>query len=296
MGYQLVTKNGQFITRPITHPATDAQVRQQLESMAAAGTLTVGNSALADFLDNVDVDYGFDSASNANYTVIRVYKTKLDGSSQYPFVYAPNGSGAGTMSTYDITLQDGWLLAINGGIFDTATNKPDGVVIQNGTVIQNTAQTTHTGCKILTINGSGDLGYAAADADAATLVSQGIVSAVVGFMPILVDYQAVDSSQWNAVDHYTQNAQRQIIGQFGNGDYAIVTCEGRSYQNSDGWTIGEAQAVCQRLGLKFAYNLDGGGSTETMLGKKHFNTVYERTTGRIVPTFLVFNGKDTLNG
>jgi hypothetical protein len=96
------------------------------------------------------------------------------------------------------------------------------------------------------------------------------------------------------VSHYTSNAQRQIIGQWGCGDYAIITCEGRSNHNSDGWTIAEAQQICIKHGLKFAYNLDGGGSTETMLGKKHINTIYENETGRCVPTFIVFNGKNTL--
>ena len=53
---------------------------------------------------------------------------------------------------------------------------------------------------------------------------------------------------------------------------------------------GYAQTVCKKLGLKFAYNLDGGGSTETMFCGKHFNTIYENVTGRKVPTFIVFNG------
>jgi hypothetical protein len=131
---------------------------------------------------------------------------------------------------------------------------------------------------------------AAYDADANTLVQNGAVSVICGFMAIIKDYEAVPQSEWNNISHYTQNAQRQIIGQFGNGDYAIVTCEGRNYQHSDGWTIAEAQTVCLKLGLKFAYNLDGGGSTETMIGFKHFNTIYESTTGRKVPTFIVFNG------
>ena len=56
--------------------------------------------------------------------------------------------------------------------------------------------------------------------------------------------------------------------------------------------IAEAQTICQKIGLKFAYNLDGGGSTETILGKKQINTIYENQTGRKVPSFIVFNGTD----
>ncbi|MGN0478335.1 MAG: phosphodiester glycosidase family protein [Hominenteromicrobium sp.] len=249
-----------------------------------------GKTALDTFMDNTDIDYLYDEATGAYYTVIRVYKQKLDGSCQFPFVYAPNGSKAGDKSTYDMTMGEGWLLAVNSGIFNTSTKKPDGIVIQNGTVIQSTPSAVHSQCKPLTIDSSGNLGYADYDADAEELAAAGVVSAVCGFMPIVVDYAAVDSSEWNSVSHYTENAQRQIIGQWGNGDYAVITCEGRGYHNSDGWTIAEAQAVCIKHGLKFAYNLDGGGSTETMLGQKPVNTIYENATGRIVPTFIVFDG------
>lgn len=254
-----------------------------------------GKTPLDTFLDNTDVDYAYDADTVAYYTVIRIYKQKLDGSKQYPFVYAPNGAGAGDKSTYDMTVEDGWFLAINSGIFNTGTKKPDGILIQNGSVLQNSPSATHSKCKPLTIDGNGNLGYAAYDADAENLVKNGIVSAVCGFMPIIVDYAAVPDSEWNSVSHYTDNAQRQIIGQWGNGDYAIITCEGRNHHNSDGWTIAEAQSICIKHGLKFAYNLDGGGSTETMLGLKHINTIYESTTGRIVPTFIVFNGTDSFS-
>ena len=245
---------------------------------------------LKTFVDNTDIDYAFDSTTNANYTVIRIYKNKIDGTKQYPFVYAPNGVNAGTKTTYNLSHAEGWLLAINAGVFDTSNCKPDGILIQNGEVLQGTPTATHSQCKPLTIDRNGNLGSAAYNADADELVGSGIVSAVTGFMPIIVDYEPVPSSEWNSVDHYTQNAQRQIIGQFGNGDYAIITCEGRGHNNSDGWTIEEAQNICRKHGLKFAYNLDGGGSTETMLGLKHMNTIYEGTTGRKVPTFIVFNG------
>lgn len=254
-----------------------------------------GDSALDTFIANTDIAHLYDDTTGAYYTVIRVYKQKIDGTYQYPFVYAPNGANAGNKSTLDMTKSDGWLLAINGGVFDTSTLKPDGIVIQNGVSIHNAPTATHSACKPLTINENGILGYASADADTADLIADGIVSAVCGFMPIIIDYESVPENEWNSVSHYTQNTQRQIIGQWGNGDYAIITCEGRGFHNSDGWTIAEAQAICRKHGLKFAYNLDGGGSTETMLGLKPVNTIYENITGRKVPTFIVFNGTDSFS-
>lgn len=294
-GSILQDKNGQRLQ--IMDQAARDQAAQNAERIGKLSeeiaNITGGNKTAFDaFMDNTDVDYAYDEATGAYYTVIRIYKDKLDGTKQYPFVLFPNDGQART--TYDLVMQDGYFLAINGGIFNNATT-PDGMVIQNGVVMQNSVTTLHPNCKPLMIDGDGNLGYAADDADANDLVAAGIVSAVSGFMPIVVDYAAVPDTEWNAVSHYTQNAQRQIIGQWGCGDYAIITCEGRSNHNSDGWTIAEAQQICIKHGLKFAYNLDGGGSTETMLGKKHINTIYENETGRRVPTFIVFNGTTTLD-
>lgn len=242
----------------------------------------------ADFLRNVQISHGYDSSSDTHYTALRIYKERLDGTVQYPFVYAPNAGGAGAFSVKDLALAENWPLVINAGIFHMDTGCPDGLLIQNGSPIQQGPSTTVAGCKPLTIDFQGDLSYAEADATAADL--SGIVSTVCGFMPIVIDHVAVPQEGWNAVDNYTQQAQRQIIGQYENGDYAIVTCEGRGFGGSKGWTIAQAQQVCLELGLKFAYNLDGGGSTGTVVDKKQLNTIYEGATGRKVPTFLLFNG------
>ena len=269
---------------------TEQELTPEQQEQARKNIGAAKESALDNFIANTDIAHLYDETTGAYYTVIRVYKQKIEGTYQYPFVYAPNGANAGNKSTLDMTKGDGWLLAINAGVFNASTLKPDGIVIQNGVSINNSPTVTHSENKPLTISENGTLGYAEADADTAELIASGIVSAVCGFMPIIVDYEPVPENEWNSVSHYTQNAQRQIIGQWGNGDYAIITCEGRGFHNSDGWTIAEAQTICRKHGLKFAYNLDGGGSTETMLGLKPVNTIYENTTGRIVPTFIVFNG------
>lgn len=247
------------------------------------------------FPDNMQLDYRFDEATNANYTVIRIFKTKLDGTKQYPFVYAPNGSGAGTKSTLQMNMEKNFWVAINGGVFYTNSanaNKPRGIVVQNGVLIQQ--GTAESRVFPLTIDRSGNLGYAMPDASGTALISNGAVSVVSGWAPIIIDYDDA-SKVISGAYHDDTNAQRQIIGQFGNGDYAIITCEGRSYDHSDGWTIDEAITICKEIGLKFAYNLDGGGSTETVIGKKQVNTIYEGTYGRIVPTYIVFNGKDAFS-
>jgi len=251
------------------------------------------NDKAASFSDNMELDYAYDSDTNANYSVIRVFQTKRDGTKQYPFVRYP-----GRMKASELAAQEGWSLIINAGLGVSASQPIDGVAIENGIVKNDGPATYHVGAMPLTIDTNGNLNAVDANTTASSLVSEGIVSATCGFCAIIDNYQAVsplpDVNIGGAGNHFNQNAQRQIIGQFGNGDYAIVSCAGRSQFNSDGWKLSEAQTICIKLGLKFAYNLDGGKSVATFLRKK---PVWDFMAGetRIVPSFIVFNGTDTFS-
>lgn len=252
------------------------------------------SESCSEFLKNIKVDYFWDEESNTNYSMVRVFKKRIDGKFQYPHVYVPNGTGKPIESALDCALNHGWYLTINAGCGGTY-GSPNGTLIQDGKVVQQGPTEQHPTAMPLTIDNNGDLWYASADADAEALVNSGIVSAVCGFMPIIKEYAPVPESEWiTDINHFNTGAQRQIIGQFWNGDYAIITCEGRNNGNSTGFTIAQAQAVCKKHGLKFAYNLDGGGSTGLVIDKKMINTIYEGTTGRKVPAFIVFNGETSL--
>ena len=169
-----------------------------------------------------------------------------------------------------------------------------GLMIENSVVIDDTTLPVETGAIPLSINQNGDLGYLDVDfiGKGQTYVNQGIVSAMCGFFPVISDYVDFDyptdipgteTSAW-------QHAPRQIIGQFGNGDYMLLTSEGRDFDHSVGLTMQDVQRICKTLGVKFAYNLDGGGSTQTVIGKRIVNSIYEGTSGRKRGTFIVFNG------
>lgn len=206
-----------------------------------------------------------------------------------PSVLAPNGVRKGDKPAVDVA--GDFPLCINAGLFNPHpyTYEPEGILIANGKVIQNRPAVFYHDSMPLTIDKGGKLWYAEADADAYDLVSKGIVSAVCGFMPIVIDGKSVPHNRWTKVPHYQQPHQRQIIGQFENGDYGILTCEGRGYADSVGWTIEQAQKVCLIHGFQFAYNLDGGTSTETIVDGKLLTSVYERAADRFAPTFIVFD-------
>ena len=252
------------------------------------------------FAENMTMTNFYDSTTNANYVVIRVFRTKRDGTKQYPFLrYPTTSSGSATVplrtTAASLAETEGWDLVITAGLGVSASQPIDGVAVENGVVINDDAATYHAGAIPLTIDANGNLATASASATASSLVSAGAVSATCGFCAIVTNYAAVSSFPTvQNVDHFTQNAQRQIIGQFGNGDYAILSCAGRSEDNSDGWTLAEAQTVCIRHGLKFAYCLDGGKSVATYL-RRHGVYDFMAGTTRVVPSFIVFNGTDTFS-
>lgn len=246
------------------------------------------NSKAATFSDNMELDYAYDAGTNVNYTVLRIFRTKRDGTKQFPFVRCP-----GFTSISSFMASESWDVAINAGL--GWNNAIDGVAIENGVVKNNSPANHHAGSIPLTIDASGNLGTAAADATGTSLANNGFVSAICGFCPIIENYTPNSSFPTvSNVTHFNENAQRTIIGQFGNGDYALITCAGRSNDNSDGWKLTEAQTVLQRMGLKFAYNLDGGKSTSMYL-RKHPVYDFMAGTTRIVPSFIVFNGTSTFS-
>lgn len=246
---------------------------------------------IGDYHENISIQRCKSDTYNTNYILTRVNKKKTDGSFQYPFLYCPNGMNPRTQSPYQFNQSKGFDIVINAGIFDvngqydsSHLNAPLGITIENGQIIR--GDDSQYNICVITIDANGDLSVAR-NKTAQEILQSGVVSACVGIggNPIIENYEIPDDD-WIMTD----DAQRQVLGQFGNGDYAILTFEGRSFDNSTGCTTRQVQEICKSIGLKYAVNLDGGGSVQTVVGKKILNTVYENTYGRLVPTYIAFNG------
>lgn len=261
----------------LCYKITDNIAAKMYDLTAKMYDLTIAKS---NFAENITVEYCRDDTTGTSYFVTRIFQTKLDGTKQYPFTRFPTNDAQYTAK--DLKQVEGWDIIINAGWY--------ALQIENGVAISCTPESKPTRLG-LTINKNGQLGYlsswTAEDAD--TIINSGVISATSMFFPLVVDYEAFKYP--DDATFYTP-AQRQIIGQYGNGDYAIITCEGRNFNNSRGWTVPEAQNMCLKLGLKFAFNLDGGGSTQTVIGKKQLTQIYDSPNGRLLHGFIVFNGSD----
>lgn len=241
------------------------------------------------FPENLTVEYLYDTASETAYYLTRVFKKRLDGTNQYPFIR--NNGLDNRKSVYDLVTSEGWEIGIN-----VMNGSSSSYIIENGVLVE--TRSTPLINPIMTIDSNGDIGFVEAEDINYSAVPTGIVSASPAWWPIIENYEPVtkyDGGYPDEPDFINQPAQRQMFGQFGNGDYAIITSEGRDYDGSVGFTFDQARAVCVKHHLKNVMMLDGGGSTQTVIGKKNLNIVYEQTTGRSIRVALVFNGTTKFN-
>lgn len=258
------------------------------------------------FEDLITYEYKRDATTGALYYVVRIPQTDAEGNKQYPFVIWPNYPNGGNESPLRMNRRCKFLVAMNAGAVFTPytyplTGLPIGTVVENGVALRDpfsnwTSETETTLAeKILTIDGNGTLDFAQLYVHADELVENGIVSAVYGGFPLIYNYNNFDESDENVANFMdgsfaNEDAQRQMFCQYENGDYLILTTEGRSWGGGGFFTYRQMQTLCRQYGVKFAWACDGGGSVSTIVGTKQLNNIYENTDGRPNACFLVFNG------
>lgn len=98
------------------------------------------------------------------------------------------------------------------------------------------------------------------------IIKDGAQNAITAFTPIIRDYLTVPDSIIGLEAHHLEKHPRQVIAQFGNKDILYLSCGGRGFDGA-GMTISDVERILKALKeeVKFAYNLDGGGSTTTVL-------------------------------
>ena len=293
-------------------------------ALCLCAALCVGGALAADMEDGS----GIITCETASDEMLGAYVC-VTVSDRTPYVFVPTGAGSADASDYSTVAQMaasygarwGITAAVNGGIFYNAGTptqycfsykQPDGMVIAGGVVLKSTESIDHSECDILVIDEDGGIGWTEywADADALTagtghyydmygrpVTGKRIVSAVTGFVPILVGgapvYDENDEllhGYDNYVGHYAQSAVRQIIGVKEDGTIVLLS-------NLTGWTLEQAAKAALREDCVFAYNLDGGGSAETVLVEEDGSVriVREQSRGeRTMPTYIVFTDDDSV--
>ena len=254
--------------------------------------------------EDFTIEYGRGLESGTDFTIFTIPKKTIDGTEYKLKVNVTNAkneceekvSNYSNITNYMKNIDENCVIGLNAGIFDMINfNYPNGVTISDGV-----AKTTKIGgnainddgsdrSHILTCNADGILGYEKLTEDAESLIAKGIKNTTVGWTNIIddgiINYDGIFMNGNNFETH-----PRQVIGQFKNGDYIIFSCDGRDSDNT-GMDMLEICNILLTKGIQFAFNLDGGGSTNLSLRNSKSEVVRispDVNENRVVPVGIFF--------
>ena len=219
-------------------------------------------------------------------TDIYVAEVWLSSAQYLKTAFAENSYGKNvTAKTSEIAAQSGAILAVNGDYYGA---RESGYVIRNGVVYRDYGSGD---TDILCIYADGTFAITnSAASSAQELVNAGVWQAF-SFGPGLVENGEITVSQNTEVGRAMASNPRTAIGQISALHYVFVVSDGRTDQ-SEGMSLYQLASFLQRLGVKTAYNLDGGGSsTMVVLGQVVNNpTTGGRRTGERSVSDIVYIG------
>ncbi len=176
----------------------------------------------------------------------------------------------------------GAILAVNG---DNYGSRERGYVIRNGVLYRETAASDQEDL-VLWSDGSFSI-IRESEISARELLAQGAWQ-VFSFGPGLLEEGEVLVDASDEVDRARASNPRTAFGQIGEGHYVLVVSDGRS-DESEGLSLYQLAQFLQQLGVRTAYNLDGGGSsTMVFLGRVVNQPVGGRGSGQRAVTDIVY--------
>lgn len=169
-----------------------------------------------------------------------------------------------TQTTSQIASENKAVLAINGDYYSARS----GYVIRNGVLYRDTSGDASQ--QDLVIYKDGTFGVITeGDISAQQLLENG-AQQVLSFGPALVQDGKTAVSENAEVAQAKSSNPRTVIGLVDDLHYVMVVADGRTEQSS-GLSLYQMAEFLQGLGVKTAYNLDGGGSSAMVFNGKVIN-------------------------
>ncbi len=163
-----------------------------------------------------------------------------------------------TDTTSDMAANNNAVLAINGDYYGARQN---GYVIRNGKLYRDTSGNRDA----LVIQKNGEFKFVSeSETSASELLQEGALQ-VFSFGPVLLNNGEISVGENDEVGMAMASNPRTAIGYLGNNHYVFVVSDGRTSESA-GLSLYELASFMKELGVKDAYNLDGGGSS-TMVFK-----------------------------
>lgn len=159
--------------------------------------------------------------------------------------------------------------AMNIGLWDTANHMPYGPVIQNG--VEQTPSYSNAFSPI-GIDADGMVTVYPNGTTATQMINAGVKYGCCAYDELIHNNVVVydtTSEAWT-----TTLYQHQIFAQLTNGDYVILTCDGKNYEDQEAGMTYEMLAnvlMSKYDNIRTAYACDGGGSASTVVNHEFIN-------------------------
>ena len=190
-----------------------------------------------------------------NDTTIYVADVQINNPAILKTAFANSSYGKNiTAKTSTIAKEVNAILAINGDYYGV---QESGYVLKNGTVYRSTASKNQEDLVIYE-DGSFEI-INESNISINELLEKGAYN-ILSFGPALVKNGTISVGTKDEVDKAMTSNPRTAIGIIDDLHYVFVVSDGRT-NSSEGLTLYELAEFMQSIGVKTAYNLDGGGSS-----------------------------------
>jgi hypothetical protein len=277
LGSGLVGNNGE----------THASLKERLDQENTESLNLIKDNA---YYNGVNVRYERDSASNTDY-VITTIKHKDENGKIIPLKrgFAENDPSQHTAETArEFANRNNATLTLNASTFDSDPYRRRSTDIFEGQSLSGDPVYHRWELGVLSDN---TLKAYPPRTPVSELLSDGVVHSFAGFCPFIIDGEQQLSDYYIGIsaNSYEQHP-RNAIAQMENKDIVILTCDGRS-ETSEGMTIEDMARILTNEGVQFAYNLDGGGSAQTVVRGSLVTRPIDSDglEARAVPDFIYFS-------
>lgn len=266
---------------------------EDVEKLKSDNNTTKNNA-----INSILVEYG--RKNGASYVFVRIPKTTNDGKTLVPKVALTSADGSisgSKTSSLTYARNNDTIFVVNAGLFNMTTYEPVGQLIIDGVSLINEPMADDNGvpisateCYPLAIDKDWNLTTYPRNVDTSEMLNDGVRYAVTAWGKLVDNFKICQDDIDAEIVHNNKKYIRQSIGQFQNGDYCVCSVDMTrgNVENENGLYYEDLAQILIDKGVKFAYSLDGGGSTQTILGKRQLNPIYEGSTGRKVPTVITF--------
>lgn len=218
-----------------------------------------------------------------NDTTVYVADVVLSSPEYLQTAFAQSSYGRNvTEKTSEMAQDAGAILAINGDYYGA---QEKGYVIRDGVLYRDTAKTDQ---QDLVIYEDGTMKIISEDEVTAEELLEEWAKEVLSFGPALITDGEIAVTESDEVGKAMASNPRTAIGMIDDLHYVFVVSDGRT-EESEGLSLLELAEFMDSLGVKTAYNLDGGGSSTMYFNGEVINqpttngkSIQERSVSDIV--------------